>query len=318
MSVICIGEALIDFVCVEPVRGKEGGLYVKKAGGAPANVAAAISLLGGESYFAGALGEDSFGEYLASTMQDAGVHLTFLQRVSSPTTLAFVTLQSDGDREFEFLRGADADYKLESDACLSIAQSSIVHFGSATAFLDGNLLNTYLTVAGYAAESGNIISFDPNYRVNLWGNDQPEFKRWCHHMLDLANLVKVSEEELALLTQASSIEEGCKALHKMGVEYVFVTLGPKGCHVSVKEQQVLVPAFHINAIDTTGAGDAFIGALLYSLDQCNDVAMLGMNEWQDKVAFAQKVSAMVCVKNGAMNALPTLDEVSSVELAVAH
>ncbi len=314
MNVICIGEALIDFVCTDTRGDQQGTVFVKKPGGAPANVAACIGRLGGKASFVGAVGNDPFGDYLANTLQSAGVDITNMQRTETPTTLAFVTLFEDGDREFVFNRGADACLRLSATDIFALSATGIFHFGSATVLLGGESFESYFALANAARDKGHLICFDPNYRVDLWQSDVGQFRHHCDQFFTLADIVKVSEEELALLTQTDSLEEGCELLHDKGVFAVFVTLGSLGCLMSVNHQRCIVPAYEINAIDTTGAGDAFIGALLYQLSKNANWQMQTFEQWQQCVRFAEKVSAAVCTTIGAMSALPTLQEVQTLSL----
>ena len=316
-KVICIGEALIDFVCTDVGdTSADKGIYLRKPGGAPANVSACIGRLGGKTEFLGAVGDDAFGDYLINTLKKFGVGTSGVQTVKVPTTLAFVTLQDDGEREFIFNRGADAEFVTTECGDSHEPENAIFHFGSATAFLEGSLQDAYFSMAERCQNNGSIVCFDPNYRVDLWQNRLDKFKAKCNAFFALADVVKVSEEELALLTGELKIPDGCSALHQLGAGVIFVTMGSKGCYLSTKQEARTVPAFKINAIDPTGAGDAFIGAMLHRLATFNSLDSMDFNELTDAVTFAQKVSAYVCEKVGAMTALPTETEVQSRELQV--
>lgn len=311
-KVICIGEALIDFVCTNVGGNKdEEEVYLRKPGGAPANVSACIGRLGGNSEFLGAIGDDAFGDYLVNTLEQFNVGINHIQRVSVPTTLAFVTLQEDGEREFIFNRGADAEFVDPFTDGNSKFQDAIYHFGSATAFLDGNLEDAYFSIAQRCRTNQNLVSFDPNYRIDLWKNRLEIFKAKCNDFFRFADLVKVSEEELHLLTGEADLSLGCKVIHDYGVGTIFVTMSSKGCYLSTTKAAKTIPAFKINALDTTGAGDAFIGAMLHKLASFESFKSMTFNELTDAVRFAQMVSAYVCEKIGAMTALPTESEVKT-------
>lgn len=313
MKVICVGEMLIDFVCTDRNAGLIGGQnYVKKSGGAPANVAACIGKLGGDAIFVGAVGNDPFGEYLKKELEHYHVSTEYLSQISVPTTLAFVSLFDDGEREFDFIRGADQELKLSKATIKNLLRDSILHLGSATALLDGPLKATYLNLAIKAKINGNLISFDPNYRVDLWKDKTAEFCERAKIFFGYADVVKVSEEELALLTQKNSLTAGCEEIHKYGVRVVFVTLGSKGCLVSTSSSQYLVPAYEINAVDTTGAGDSFIGAILFRMSNADPGKNFFAEELFEFVEFAEKVSAHVCSKLGAMSSLPSQFEIDSM------
>ncbi|MBA6297783.1 carbohydrate kinase [Colwellia sp. MB02u-9] len=317
MKVICIGEILIDFVCTQVNSGlKKGCDFVKKAGGAPANVAACIGNLGGDSQFIGAVGNDPFGSYLLDRLQSYNVNVDFVQVLSTPTTLAFVSLADEGEREFTFNRGADEQLTLTDSRLESLLDDSIIHFGSATALLGGNLFDSYLAAVNHASSNGNLIVFDPNYRIDLWKNNIEQFKERCSIFIKMADVVKVSEDELELLTGMSVQGEACNVLHEQGVNLVFVTLGKDGCLVSQNGNQYIVPAYEITAVDTTGAGDSFIGAILYQMANSSGIDILYADKMEEFVAFAEKVSGMVCSKVGAMTALPSLDEINNTHFIV--
>lgn len=317
MKVICIGEILIDFVCTQVNSDlKTGCDFIKKAGGAPANVAACIAHLGGDSEFVGAVGNDPFGLYLLDRLKSYNVNIDFVQILSTATTLAFVSLADEGEREFTFNRGADEQLTLTDSRLEPLLDNSIIHFGSATALLGGNLFDSYLAAANLANLNGNTIVFDPNYRMDLWKDNIEQFKQRCDVFMKMADVVKVSEDELELLTGIKDQEEACNALHEKGVSLIFVTLGKNGCLVSQNGEQYIVPAYEITAVDTTGAGDSFIGAILYQMANSSGIDTLYADKMKGFVEFAEKVSGMVCSKVGAMTALPSLDEINNTPFIV--
>ena len=166
MKVLCIGEALIDMICTD--RGtslSKGQNFLKKAGGAPANVAAAIAALGAEVDMAAKVGKDPFGQHLIDLLQEMGVDTKWvIQDPNHFTTFAFVSLMEDGERDFYFNRGADGQLSSTDLASLQLNEYSIVHFGSATGFLPGPLQTAYTDLLAKAKANNAIISFDPNYR----------------------------------------------------------------------------------------------------------------------------------------------------------
>jgi fructokinase len=319
MNVICVGEMLIDFVCTDTNMGLVKGVkYLKKSGGAPANVAACIAKLGGSAVLVGAVGNDPFGEFLIQEVKSYQVNTDHVATLQLSTTFAFVSLADDGEREFAFNRGADEQLTLDNAAIKSLSHDSILHLGSATALLGGKLGESYLQLAKVAKSKGNLICFDPNFRIDLWKNREDDFRQACVPYFKMADIVKVSDEELILLSKQESMETGCQYFHDLGVKVVLVTLGGDGCLISQNGQQLRVPAYEINAVDTTGAGDSFIGAILFKMSQ----APLGVDLYQhdiyDFVAFAGKVSGLVCSKIGAMSALPTLHEVEAMTFTVKN
>jgi fructokinase len=308
---------LIDFVCTDTNMGLVKGVnYLKKSGGAPANVAACIGKLGGSAVLVAAVGNDPFGEFLSNEVKHYHVNTDYVASLPLSTTFAFVSLADNGEREFEFNRGADEQLALKDAEIESLSTDSILHLGSATALLGGKLGGSYLKLAQAAQQKGNVICFDPNFRIGLWENREAEFRQACIPYFKMADIVKVSDEELVLLSQQEKMETGCHYFHDLGVKIVLVTLGSKGCLISHNGQQSLVPAYEINAVDTTGAGDSFIGALLFKMSQNPPDAEFYKNNIQDFVAFAGKVSGLVCSKIGAMSALPSLSEVEGMSFTV--
>ncbi len=311
--VLCIGELLIDFTSMDVnATIAETSNFQKNAGGAPANVAAAISKLGGRAFFAGCVGADPFGDYLEQTLVREGVDCRLLQRDSNHnTTLAFVSLTQGGERDFSFVRGADQYFQSTADLEDCLSQVDLVHFGSATGFLGDPFEGVYGSLMEAARSQGKLISFDPNYRDALFGPRNPAFIEKAQACLGQADLVKVSEEELFLLTGHADRQAGLDALKDLGADHVLVTLGSQGVVYASKGKQIEVATPPIEAKDSTGAGDAFVGGVLYRLGQMeNPVDTL--NDLQVMAAvltFACGVGASTCLGFGAIPSLPTLDQV---------
>ncbi|MDD6794444.1 MAG: PfkB family carbohydrate kinase, partial [Clostridiaceae bacterium] len=166
-KVFCIGELLIDFIGKDINKGiKDGANFEKKAGGAPANVAASVCKLGGEAAFLGQVGNDSFGRFLVDTLKKVDID-TSMTKMEGCTTLAFVAIDENGERDFEFNRGSDGEYSFDSIDLSRITNNDVIHFGSATGFLEGELKNTYFKLLDYAKKNDMFVSFDPNYRDAL-------------------------------------------------------------------------------------------------------------------------------------------------------
>jgi fructokinase len=313
-KVICIGELLIDFFCIDiDVDLINGGQFVKKAGGAPANVSAAVARLGGISAFVGKVGNDPFGHYLKMTLEQEKVDTSMLMMdANAPTTLAFVSLEASGERDFVFNRGADRLVAAEEIDHGRLYEAEVLHFGSATALLDDPFRATYVELMqGVAGNGSPFISFDPNYRKDLWADRLSEFVELARKGVAIADLVKVSEEELNLMTGIADRIEAVHSLHELGAKRICVTLGKNGTLVSDGTAMVQVPSIVIKSIDSTGAGDAFVGALLNQISKVeNPKSLLSFEQLTAFVAFANKVGAIVCTKVGAIAALPTLEEVN--------
>lgn len=311
--VICIGELLIDFFCTDiDVDLVSGVHFFKQAGGAPANVAAAIAKLGGKATFIGKVGDDPFGHYLEDVLKQENVDTSLLSKDKKwRTTLAFVSLKAGGERDFVFSRGADEYLSMDDIPISTFLKGAIVHFGSATALLSDPSKSTYFSLMKVAKENKRFISFDPNYRQNLWGDRTQEFIHLSHQAIAQADFTKVSEEELLLLSNTSSISEGVKFLHELGGKVIAVTLGAKGTYLSTSDHQELIPSININSIDSTGAGDTFVGATLFQLSKHQDPALIlsDFERMKEIIYFANKVGAYVCQQIGAITALPTINDI---------
>ena len=305
-KVICIGELLIDFVA-EHHSGtiQEATHFIKKAGGAPANVACAVQRLGQSALFAGAVGGDPFGDFLTQMLTSESVDTSFIQRTEQFTTLAFVALSKEGERDFYFSRGADAALTTDTNL-LPLFDQAIVHFGSATAFLEGPLNETYRHYLGAAKEKAALISFDPNFRVDLWKSKKESFISQSLPFIAASDLCKFSEEEAFLISGKNTHQEAAHYFHQLGTRLVCITLGSQGTFVSLNGEQAQVESVKVTAIDTTAAGDAFIGALLFQLAQhanINDL-LQSLERLRPLVAFANKAGAFTTQSYGAIEALP--------------
>lgn len=308
MSIVCIGELLIDFISQNIGNNLQtSDLFLKKSGGAPANVAAVISRLGGKGLFCGKVGKDAFGDFLENSLLSHKVDCSLLVKDSSAsTTLAFVSLQADGERDFSFVRGADKNLEINDIDFSKLEDANIFHFGSATGFLDGSLKETYYNLLHYAVEKNKIVSFDPNYRDAFWKNDKENFIKNSMFFIKHAHILKISEEELFLLTEIKDINTAVNFLHKCGAKIIAVTLGKNGTFISNGTSMEIIPSIKITSIDSTGAGDAFIGAFLYHLEGTLDLSNFDLIK--DYVAKANIIAAKVCTKMGAMEALTVINE----------
>jgi fructokinase len=312
MKILCIGEALIDMICTDTGRSlSEGEHFLKKPGGAPTNVAAAVAALGGDVLLAAKVGDDPFGQQLVDVMKSFGVSTVLMSLdKSSFTTFAFVSLMQDGQRDFVFNRGADGQLSTDDVQDISINDVSIVHFGSATAFLPAPLQEAYVHLLHRAREGGQFISFDPNYRSLLFGDKQESFIEQSWIFLKQCHFFKVSEEEAMLLTHQPSVEEAAAVLVE-GTRATFaVTLGKEGALLVHAGQRLVVPGIAVQAVDSTGAGDAFVGAVLYQLRNFSlpEIQAMTMKDWEKIVANANKAGARTCEYLGAMEAFKQLSQ----------
>jgi fructokinase len=307
-NIFCIGELLIDMVCVDNKGLKDGEKFEKKAGGAPANVAASISKLEGNAYFLGQVGNDFFGKHLIELLKALKIN-TEMTVEDGSTTIALVGIDENGERNFDFLRGSDGAYSFDNIDISKITGSDIIHFGSATGFLDGELKNTYYKLLDYAKNNNIYVSFDPNYRDALITPDKLEcFVEDCIKFLKESDFTKLSDEELLLITKEKDIDAGVKKLHEFGVKVVTITLGSKGTYLSVDGNHDIIPSIKIKQVDSTGAGDAFVGAVLKQISEIEDKQKVSFEEWKRIVSFANKVGAITCTNYGAIASMPTLNE----------
>jgi fructokinase len=311
MKVLCIGEALIDMICTD--RGSrlaDGQKFLKKAGGAPANVAAAIAALGGHVDMAAKVGKDPFGQHLIDLMSEMGVNTKWvIQDPNAFTTFAFVSLMEDGERDFFFNRGADGQLSMADLAGLNLHEYNIVHFGSATGFLPGPLQATYIDLLNKAKEAGALISFDPNYRHLLFPNNTESFITQSWHYIAACDFFKLSDEEALLITGLDTVDAAAAALRTKTNAVFAITLGKEGTLLSTSHGTEIISSIPITAVDSTGAGDAFVGAVLYQLlgTTPNALPTLPIESWRTMVANANKAGARTCEYMGAMEAFKHLN-----------
>lgn len=310
-KILCIGEALIDMICTD--KGKplsDGEAFLKKPGGAPTNVAAAIAALGGRVYLAAKVGVDPFGKHMIDVMHSFGVHTQYmLQDANHFTTFAFVSLMENGERDFYFNRGADGQLSEADVAAIPLKEFSVAHFGSATGFLPGPLQGAYKMLLEKAAAENVFISFDPNYRHLLFKDDTQHFISQSWQFLEKCNFYKLSDEEAMLLTTEDTIENAAAVLLKRTTAPFAITLGKEGTMLGLNGVTTIVPSIAVQPVDTTGAGDAFVGAVLYQLSafSMDEIKNLSAEKWQQIIINANKAGARTCEYMGAMEAFKHLN-----------
>lgn len=311
-KVLCIGEALIDMICTD--KGKPlsaGENFLKKPGGAPTNVAAAIAALRGSVELCAKVGDDPFGNCLVNTMKEFGIGTNFIKYDKRNfTTFAYVSLMKNGERDFFFNRGADAELSIEDCAEIDVRKFSIIHFGSATAFLPGKLHKAYFNLLEKSKQNNAFISFDPNYRNLLFNDKKNIFIKNSWHFINNCNFFKVSDEEALLLTSTKSVEAAASCFNKNAKAVFAITLGAKGTLLGVDGNSHLIPSIKIKPVDTTGAGDAFVGSILYNLSILNKEKRLKLKpkDWVEIVYDANRAGANTCKYMGAMEAFRRLQK----------
>jgi sugar/nucleoside kinase (ribokinase family) len=315
-DIISIGESLIDFLSVEKnvlIENTTG--FSIAPGGAPANVAAAVAKLGGSSGFIGKVGEDSFGRMIKNTLRDAGVNVDLIlldKRVN--TTLAFISVRENGEPDYTFYRnhcGADLALHQEELNEGYIKDSKILHFGSIS-FIGEPLKSATLKAMNIAQGANRILSFDPNLRPSLWDNLR-HAKLEIENGLQLADIVKVTDEEMEFITGENNLTKGTDVIIKYGPRIVIVTRGPRSCFYNDGQIAVEVPAFEVEHVDTTGAGDAFIGGILCKIleriEKNQAIFSIEKDEIIEILRFAHACGAVTVLRKGVIPALPTLPEV---------
>ena len=309
-KILCIGEALIDMICTD--KGKplsEGENFIKKPGGAPTNVAAAIAALWGGVELAAKVGNDPFGKYLIDVMRSCGVSTKWmLQDENYFTTFAFVSLMENGERDFYFNRGADGQLNRDEVDAIDLNEFSIVHFGSATGFLSGPLQIAYQSLLQKSLQQEIFISFDPNYRQLLFQHDKQSFIDQSWNFLDSCHFFKVSDEEAMMLTGRPTVKDAANDFLTRTTAVFAITIGKDGTMLGLNGQTEIIPSIKINQVDTTGAGDAFVGAVIYQLSDksLKEIKSLSNEAWNRIILNANKAGARTCEYLGAMEAFKHL------------
>src|SRR5690606_14851268 len=293
-KIFCVGELLIDFVAEKQGSDlSKATEFTKKAGGAPANVACAIAKLGGKGIFLGCVGNDPFGTFLLDVLKTEGVDISLAQVSDTFTTLAFVSLAEDGERDFVFCRGADREL-VYNPSLRKVLQGNILHLGAATALLGGSLEKAYGKYLFDALTKEMFISFDPNFRGDLWKDDEETFIKKCTPFIEKSHLCKFSLEEAELLSGKTDVNKACDHFHEVGTKIITVTLGKEGTLLSVAGTKKIIPSIDVAPVDTTGAGDAFIGCLLYQISDLGnfDPVFEDFQLLENMVSKANKAGAL--------------------------
>ncbi|XP_061997217.1 probable fructokinase-7 [Rosa rugosa] len=314
--VVCFGEMLIDFVpTVAGVSLAEAPAFQKAPGGAPANVAVGITRLGGSAAFIGKVGDDEFGKMLANILKENNVDTSGVRfDHNARTALAFVTLRADGEREFLFFRNPSADMLLhESELEISLLQQAkIFHYGSIS-LIDEPCRSTHLAAMSIAKKSGCILSYDPNLRLALWPS--AEFAREeIMSIWDQADIIKISEDEITFLTGGDDPCDDNMVLTKLfhpNLKLLIVTEGSEGCRYYTQNFRGRVAGIKVKAVDTTGAGDAFVGGILYNI--ASDLSLFQDEKGlREALLFANACGAITVTERGAIPAMPTKEAVLRV------
>lgn len=311
--VCCFGEVLIDFLQDK----KQPGLFHRFAGGAPANVAVAVARLGGYSKFIGMVGKDMFGDFLLQELQSYAVDCSAVrQTADAKTALAFVALNEQGDRSFSFYRPPAADllYKVEHCPAELWQQKGILHLCS-NSLTEPDIAQTSFALVRLAQQHGWLVSVDANLRHNLWSQGKAS-RELVTQLLEMADLVKLSEDELDYLADEQSPELWLRHILTFRPAWLIVTAGANEVISYSKTDTVTLPVAAVPVLDTTAAGDAFVGAWLHQVAQ-HLAQGLTFNQLlaqpdlcQQLMHKAIKAGSLTCQKYGAFAALPTAAELS--------
>lgn len=311
IDVTALGELLIDFTCTG--TDPEGYPAMQAhPGGAPANFLAALSKFGAKTALLGKVGTDAFGKMLTATMQKAGIETRGIVADDSVfTTLAFVTLDETGNREFSFSRkpGADTCLTYEELDLQLIDEAKVFHFGTLSLTDEPARTATYRAV-DYAKSSGKLITFDPNLRKPLW-KDLRQAKAQMLWGLSRADVAKLSDEEALFLFDREPKEAAEYILTNFDVKLVFVTCGAEGCYYQNAKASGRVPSLsNIPVADTTGAGDIFGGSAVWKILSLGKAPEeLEEAELREIVRFACTSAALSTTKPGGISSVPEYREV---------
>ena len=285
-------------------------MFAANPGGAPANLAVAASRLGASTAFIGKVGTDSFGTFLRNTLLENKVDVSgMVVDQENRTTLAVVAVDGSGERTFSFYRDPSADVKLsvEDIRAEQLKNTKFLHFGSVSLTTDPARSAT-LYAAKTARENGALISYDPNYRASLWSDEATAIERMLEP-LPMVDVLKVSDEELPLLTGTSDLEEGSKILAERGITLVLVTLGANGAYYRFGEKTGHVPGMKVKVGDTNGAGDTFFGAALAQLAKFDRLDAITAEELEQILAVSNRAAGITTSRHGAIPAMPIYEEV---------
>lgn len=311
MDIVAIGEVLIDLT----QTGTDGAgvpQYAANPGGAPANLAVAAARLGASTALISKVGQDAFGRYLRKVMEENRVDVSALTvDEEQHTTMAVVSVDENGERDFTFYRDPGADSMLLKDEIPLglLKEARFLHFGSVSLTREPARTTT-LCAAETARALGAVITYDPNYRANLWPDRDTAIRR-MRKPLDMVDILKISDEELPLLADTDDLEAGTAALAEHGIRLILVTLGPNGVFYRFGGKTGTVPGVPCTVGDTNGAGDTFFGAFLSRLSRLDGPDCLTADMLEEMLAFANKAASITTSRRGAIPAMPTLEEMKT-------
>lgn len=294
-KIYTIGEILVD------LTQNLNKTYTKHPGGAPFNVAVLVKRLGGKSKFIGSIGSDSFGDFLYDTLIKENIDTSLVKRINAPTMLAIVSIDSNQNRSFTFYSQKTADQFIDINLIRKHTfDKDILHFCTVSLRHKNNIKAHRIAIKKIKDQHG-IISFDVNFRQNLWNNDK-KLKRITNQFIKYSDIVKFSEEEWDFLFSNDNKIDIYEKLFNLNVQMILITRGEKGARLITKNFEYDFEGFKVDAKDTTGAGDAFIGAILYKIQILKkDIKNIDKKELKEILEFACLVAASSTKYDGAIS-----------------
>ena len=316
-DVICMGEFLVEFVSTQAnVSLADAPGFIKAPGGAPGNVAVALQRLGMPAAFVSKVGADPFGAYLRDSLAADGIDTRYLLRdPHTRTTAVFVAVWDDGRKDLCFYRNPGADMMLRDDEIDEriFDGARCFHFGSIT-FINEPSATAQRKAVRIAQDMRLMITYDPNYRPTLWP-DADTARRVIRDSFRFCHLAKVSEEEWEIATGCADLDGGIRAILDQGVELLVISRGPKGAIATNGDYRIELPAVPVDVVETTGAGDGFMAAMITRLlperERLGSLRKVDEAVVRDALSYAIVVGGLTCTKAGAIPALPTKAEVEA-------
>lgn len=312
-DIVAIGEVLIDFT--DAGMSKDGmQLFEQNPGGAPANMLTVASHMGLKTALVGKIGNDMHGMFLKETLEKEKI-CTDCLRIDEDTftTLAFVKINKNGEREFSFARkpGADTQLKPEEVDLEILKKCKIFHTGSLSMTTEPVRTTTIHAVEA-AKAAGSIISYDPNYRASLW-EDEKAAVHAIKSLIPYTDVMKVSDEEGFLITGEQDYRKAAEKLLEKGPYLVAVTLGAKGVYLAQKGKNEYIEGYRVTAVDTTGAGDSFWGGFLsHFLTYGKSLMDMKWEEWKECAKYGNATASLCVQKRGGIPSIPQKEEVIAV------
>lgn len=317
-----VGEAILDFIPEEKGRRlKDVVSFQRVAGGAPANVAGAVAKLGGQAKMITKLGEDAFGDHILECLKRTAIDTSAILRThEGDTSLAFVSLAEDGNRDFMFYRRSCADKLLAPDDIKedALQDCGILHFCSVS-LIEAPIKYAHKKLIDMAIKEDVLISFDPNLRLSLW-EDEDALRTTVKEFIPYADILKISDEELEFITGCTTIKEALPQLMVGRVKLIIYTMGKDGAAAYFGQECVHVEGCPVAVKDTTGAGDSFIGAFLYELlkYEHHDLRAISSSQYAHYLRFANGYAAFTTTKAGALDAMATRQQIDEFLKANAY